>query len=454
MDQEFMKKKAPLPLVLTMSLPMVLSMLVNALYNIIDSYFVAKISENAMTALSLVYPLQNLIIAVTVGFGIGINAAAAYYLGAGDSKTADNAVSQGMLLSIVHGFILMAGCLAGVHAFLRIFTTDEETISYALRYSNIVFAFTVFIAVSTAFEKIFQSVGKMTVSMISMLSGCVINIVLDPILIFGAGFIPAMGIEGAAIATGIGQTATLIIYVVIYLKRPLPVRLRLQGQLSEKKLFKRLYSVGIPAALNMALPSLLVTALNGILSQYSQMYVLVLGIYYKLQTFIYLTVNGIVQGIRPLVGYNYGAGEYKRVRQIHNTALRLSMVIMLAGMGICLFASGNLMGLFTGNPSTIEAGKTALRVICCGFVVSSVSVITSGTLEGLGKGFPSLVISLTRYIVIIPIAFTLSRFTGVNGVWNAFWVTETLAAVISYFLYRYHTRGTDRKNQEKENQEA
>lgn len=438
MNQDFMKKKAPLRLVLTMSLPMVLSMLVNSLYNIIDSYFVARISENAMTALSLVYPLQNLVMAISVGFGIGINAAAAYYLGAGNKKAADNTVSQGILLSVVHGAVLTFGCLWIMPVFLRAFTKDAETISFALRYSNIVFLFSTVITISVSFEKIFQAVGKMTVSMVSMLCGCVINIILDPVFIFGAGVIPPMGIEGAALATGIGQTATLMIYLVIYLKKPLPVCIKLKGQLAEEKQFKRLYIVGIPAALNMALPSLLITALNGILSQYSQMYVLVLGIYYKLQTFIYLTANGIVQGIRPLAGYNYGAGEYKRVKQIHNAALGICAVVMLTGMVICLSASEFLMELFTVNTETVKAGAQALRIICCGFVVSSVSVMTSGTLEGLGKGFSSLIISLIRYIALIPAAFLLSRIFGAVGVWHAFWVTELAAALVSCFLYRYN----------------
>lgn len=436
MDQEFMKQKAPLPLVLTMSLPMVISMLVNSLYNIIDSFFVAKISENAMTALSLVFPLQNMVTAVGVGFGIGINAAVAYYLGAGDLKSANHAASQGLWLNAIHGVILMIGCLAVMPLFLGMFTSDQGTLSYALRYSNIVFLFSIIITIGVSFEKIFQSVGRMKVSMLSMLIGCVLNIVLDPILIFGVGKIPPMGMEGAALATGIGQTATLVIYLIIYCKKPLPVKLQWRGLVSENKQYKRLYAVGIPATLNMALPSLMITSLNGVLSLYSQTYVLILGIYYKLQTFIYLTANGIVQGIRPLVGYNYGAKEYERVKRIHHTALSLCSIVMLVGMIICLFASEFLMGLFTSNPETIQLGVMALHIICWGFVISSISVMTSGTLEGLGKGFPSLVISLLRYIAMIPIAFIMSQMFGAVGVWHAFWVTELIAAGAALFLYQ------------------
>lgn len=445
MEQNFMRVKSPFKLVITMSLPMVLSMLVNALYNIVDSYFVAKISESAMTALSLVFPLQNLVMAVGVGFGIGINSAVSFYLGAQKEKSANKAASQGLVLNTIHGIVLMVLCLAVMPSFLKLFTDDAQTISYALKYSNIVFLFSVIITVEVSFEKIFQSVGKMAVSMISMLCGCIINIILDPILIFGIGFVPSMGIEGAALATGIGQVFTLVVYLLIYFRKPLPVKLSLKGQFKGKKYFKQLYSVGIPATLNMALPSLLVTALNGILAQYSQMYVLVLGIYYKLQTFIYLTSNGIVQGIRPLIGYNYGAKEYKRVKQIHNIALLMCSSVMLAGTLICVFGADSLMRMFTTNALTMESGAAALRIICWGFVPSSVSVITCGSLEGLGKGMPSLVISLIRYIAIIPIAYLMSRIMGAPGVWHAFWITELLSCLLSYLLYRRNVNLENRK---------
>lgn len=440
MNQNFMKEKSPFKLVITMSLPMVLSMLVNALYNIVDSYFVSKISEDAMTALSLVFPLQNLVMAVAVGFGIGINSAVSFFLGAQKEKSADKAASQGVVLNTIHGIVLMILCLCVMPFFLKLFTDDAEIISYALRYSNIVFLFSAAITLGVSFEKIFQSVGKMTVSMLSMLGGCILNIILDPILIFGIGFIPAMDIEGAALATGIGQAFTLVIYLIVYFKKPLPIKLSLKGQFKGKKYFKQLYAVGIPATLNMALPSLLVTALNGILAQYAAMYVLILGIYYKLQTFIYLTSNGIVQGIRPLVGFNYGAKEYKRVKQIHNIALMLCSIVMLIGMLICLFGADGLMNIFTTESQTIEAGALALTVICWGFIPSSVSVITCGTLEGLGKGMPSLVISLIRYVAIIPIAFIISRIMGAIGVWHAFWVTELIACVLSYALYKHSVK--------------
>ena len=436
MNDTFMKEKPVLPLILSMAMPMVLSMLVNSLYNIIDSFFVAQISEEAMTALSLVYPVQNFINAVGIGFGVGINAVIAFYLGAGDNKKADQAATQGLVLAMIHGVVMTVCCITMMPAFLGMFTSSKTVIELGARYSVIAFAFTLIIIVGITFEKLFQAVGNMKTTMISLMCGCITNIVLDPVLIFGYGPFPKMGIEGAALATGIGQALTLAIYLVVYFVRPIPVHIRRQYFLLNKKMVIKLYSIGIPATLNLALPSLLISVLNAILAAYSEVYILVLGIYYKLQTFIYLPANGIVQGMRPLIGYNYGAGENKRVSQIYKIVLCMSGIIMVLGTVICLLIPGQLIGLFTHTEATIQTGETALRIISAGFLVSSVSVTSSGALEGLGKGTPSLLISLFRYVVvIIPIAFLLSRLFGAVGVWNAFWITEAITAIISICIY-------------------
>ena len=432
-----MKERRILPLVLSMSLPMVISMAVNSLYNIVDSFFVAKISEDAMTALSLVFPIQNLVNAVTIGFAIGINAVIAYFLGAKQEHKANEAATQGIVCNFLHGILLTVGCIAGMPLFLRMFTENQTVLDMGLRYARIVLLFSVVISMAVSFEKIFQSVGKMKVSMFSMMVGCVSNILLDPVLIFGLGPAPRLGIEGAAIATGLGQIFSLAVYLLIYMFRPMGVRIQLRGFAMNKGLLLRLYSIGIPAALNMALPSVLISALNGILAAYGQVYVLVLGVYYKLQTFLYLSANGIIQGIRPLVGYNYGAGEYRRVRRIYTTSLTLIMAIMAVGTVLCLLFPQSLMGLFTDNRETLAIGAAALRIISLGFVVSAVSVTASGTLEGLSQGMPSLVISLCRYIlVIIPAAFVLSRVCGACGVWYAFVISELLTAAAAGLIYR------------------
>lgn len=443
MEQTFMKERKIVPLVITMALPMTVSMLTNSLYNIVDSYFIAKISEDAMTALSLVYPIQNLVTAITVGYGVGVNAVIAFYLGAGKQKHADTAASAGTIFNLLHGLILTFLCLFIMPPFLKMFTDSAAVLDSGIRYSNIVFLFCIPIAAGISFEKIFQAVGQMTVSMAAMLVGCVVNIILDPILIFGWWIFPEMGIEGAALATGIGQIVTLIIYLAVYFIKGLPVKIRFKDFTDFGKISRRTYSIGIPAALNLALPSLMISVLNSILAVFSQTYVLVLGAYYKLQTFLYLTANGIVQGMRPVLSYNYGAKEYKRVRSIFR--ISLSFIAAVMALGTVLFAAlpQNLIGLFSSSDEAIKIGTAALRIICIGFIPSALSVTVSGALEGLGKGGTSLWISLLRYvIVILPSAFILSKTVGADGVWNAFWITEILTALFALTVFSY----TSKKN--------
>lgn len=436
MEQAFMKKKKILPLVVSMSLPMVISMAVNSLYNIIDSYFVARMSENAMTALALVYPVQNLLNAIAIGFGIGLNACIAFYSGAGDPERANRAATLGALLSVLQGLFLSAVSIAGMPLFLKGFSSDPEITYAALQYADRAFLFAPVIALGLFFEKLFQATGQMKVSMACMICGCIANIILDPLMIFGIGFFPALGIAGAAYATGIGQCVTLMAYLLFYLFRPIPVRLARKYLVFEAAVIRKMYSVGISATLNLALPSLLISVLNGLLADFSQKYVLVLGVYYKLQTFIYLTANGIIQGIRPLMGYNFGAGEYGRVRKIYHTALRMNLGIMAVGTCLSWVVPGRLIGLFTDSAETIQIGTTALHIISLGFIVSAVSITASGALEGLGRGAQSLWISLFRYVfVIIPAAFLFSRFLGADGVWFAFCFTEFITALFSMAIY-------------------
>lgn len=437
MEQTYMKERKILPLVLSMSMPMVLSMAVNSLYNIVDSYFVAQMSEEAMTALALVYPIQNMVNAVAVGFAIGINACVAFWLGAKEKALANQSATQGMLFSLIHGIGMSILCIALAPAFLSMFSSDSETIELALTYSNRAFLFCPVITIGIGYEKIFQAVGKMKVSMFSIMCGFIVNIVLDPLMIFGIGFFPEMGIAGAAYATGIGQCVTLIVYLLFYHFDKIPVKIKKEYLRPNANVIQKMYSVGISASLNLALPSLLISVLNAILASFGAVYVLVLGVYYKLQTFIYLTANGIVQGIRPLMGYNYGAKEYGRVKSIFKTSLFLIAIVMVIGTILSWTIPTNLIGLFTENTETIKIGAKALQIISLGFIVSAVSVTCCGALEGLGKGLPSLCISLLRYIVIIiPLAFLLSRFLQADGVWYAFCITEAITAVVSLIIYK------------------
>lgn len=437
MSDTFMKEKPIFPLLTSMALPMVFSMLVNALYNIVDSFFVARISENAMTALSLVFPVQNLVNAIAIGFGVGINAQIALHLGAGSQRRADMAATHGMLYSLLHGAIITVVSIAFVPTFMQAFTKDSVVLEMGITYARIVFAFSAIVMAALAFEKMYQAVGRMKITMIALVAGSVCNILLDPVFIFGLGPFPKMGIAGAALATGIGQMLTLGIYLFSYFHTPTPVHIRKTLLRPNRHMDLQLYTIGIPAILNLALPSVLIAFLNALLSTFSQSYVVVLGIYYKLQTFLYLPGSGIVQGMRPIIGYNYGAGEYKRVRKIYRLTLWLCAGIMAIGTVLSLLLSDRLIGAFTSNEETIAIGQNALKIISGGFIVSAISVATSGALEGLGKGLPSLVISLFRYcLAIMPLSWIMCRFMGPTGVWHAFWLTEVIAAAISVLVYR------------------
>ena len=441
-----MKERPIVPLLASMALPMVLSMLVNSLYNIVDSFFVAQISEEAMTALSLVYPVQNFINAVAIGFGVGINAVISIFLGAGEHRRAEEAAGQGFLLSLLHGAVLTVESIALTPLFLSQFTQDEAVLEMGLQYSTIVFAFSTVIMAGLFFEKLFQAVGRMKITMTALLAGCIGNIILDPLLIFGVGPFPELGISGAALATGLGQVFTLLVYLAACRLFPISVKLRRDCLRLEAPVVRRLYGVGVPAILNLALPSLLISALNGLLSAYAQSYVVVLGIYYKLQTFLYLPANGIVQGLRPLIGYNYGAEEHARVRKLYNATLISSGAIMALGTVICLLWAEPLMALFSDQSATVQAGAHALRIICAGFLISAVSVTSSGALEGLGKGAQSLVISLCRYtLVILPAAFLLCRTLGPDQVWHAFWITEVITAGAAFGVYRRTVNGSTQR---------
>lgn len=437
MNDTFMKEKPIFPLLTSMALPMVFSMLVNALYNIVDSFFVAQISEDAMTALSLVFPMQNLINAIAIGFGVGINAQIALHLGAGSVQRADTAATHGMCYSLLHGVLITAISIAVAPGFLAAFTENRDVIQMGTTYATVAFSFSTIVMGALAFEKMYQAIGRMKITMCALIAGTVCNIVLDPLMIFGIGPFPQMGIAGAALATGIGQMLTLCIYLVYYNTHALPVHLRKTCLRPNARMDFRLYAIGIPAILNLALPSVLISFLNALLASFSQSYVVVLGIYYKLQTFLYLPGSGIVQGMRPIIAYNYGAGESKRVRKIYRLTLWLCAAIMAFGTILCLALSDRLIGLFTSNPETIIIGQHALRIISGGFIISAISVATSGALEGLGKGFASLVISLFRYcLAIMPLAWILCRIMGPTGVWHAFWITEIISAGISVVVYR------------------
>lgn len=441
-ENSFMRTRPVFSLLVSMSVPMMLSMLIQSLYNIVDSIYVSRLGTDALTAVSLAYPLQNAIVSVGVGIGVGISSAVSIHLGAGDQERADRAATLGVVLTFFHCLLFILAGIFITKPFLSLFTSDPAILKDACDYTYIVLCLSFGALLQLAFEKIFQSIGKMKITMYLLIAGCMINIILDPILIFGLLGFPELGVAGAAIATVIGQICAFLLYVIVYIRKPYAVSIRAKYMKPDRKLICQIYGVGIPSSIMMLLPSVLISILNSFLAAFSNLYVAVLGVYYKLQTFIYMPANGIVQGMRPIIGYNYGAGEYKRVRSTIRYSLISAAAIMLIGTLLALFLPEQIFALFEADTDLMQAGVSALRVVCLGFLVSSVGVIYSGTFEALGNGRDSLIISLLRqFVITIPLSFILSRFLGPLGIWIAFPTGELCAAVIAFFLLKSYKKG-------------
>lgn len=438
-NQTRMRTKPIFPLLVSMALPMMFSMMIQSLYNIIDSIFVAKLGSDAFTAVSLIFPLQNLVLAVAVGFGVGVNSCIAIATGSQDIKRAENAAMSGILLSILHSVLFILFGIFATRPFLQMFTTNEAILNMGSQYGYIVLCLSFGCLIQVCYEKIFQALGNMNITMIVLSVGAVINIILDPIFIFGYLGFPAMGVAGAAIATVCGQISGLFIYIFYYHKKKdsILLQISLRGFSPRIQIIRQLYTVGIPSSIMIALPSILISSLNSMLVRFSSVHVAVLGIYYKLQTFIYLPSGGIVQGMRPIVGFNYGAGEMDRVKKTLDLSLVFTAAIMLVGTLLSLIIPEQLLLMFNASEETLKIGIPALRIISLGFLISSFGVIYSGAFEALGKGLSSLIISLLRQLVIIlPLSGLLIPLIGPTGVWITFPIAEAIASAISILLIR------------------
>ena len=437
-----MGEKPVLSLLFSMSLPMMLSMLVQSLYNIVDSMYVSWLGTEALTAVSLAYPLQNIVTAVSVGIGVGISSALSISLGEKNQEKANETATMGMALTLVHCVLFIIFGLVVTRPFLQLFTGSPEILKNACDYTYVVLCASFGSLLQIALEKIYQGIGAMKTTMVLLATGCIINIILDPILIFGLLGFPAMGVRGAAIATVIGQIGAFLLYVVVYLHRNPGVTIHPRYLKKDWQLIRKIYSVGIPSSMMLMMPSLLVSALNGILAAFSQVYVAVLGIYFKLQTFIYMPANGMIQGMRPIIGYNYGAGQYERVRQTIRYCLLGTAAIMLLGTILSLAVPGGILQLFQADAELLAEGETALRIISLGFLISTVGTVFAGVFEALGRGGESLLSSLLRQLVItVPAGYILSRFLGASGIWIAFPVSELAASIAAVILLKRYQNG-------------
>lgn len=432
-----MGTKPVFPLLMSMSLPPIVSMMIQSLYNIVDSIFVARISQDAVTAVSLVFPLQNLLLAVAVGMGIGVNACIAIGLGAKRQEEADSAATHGFVLTALHAVLFILVGIFVTRPFLQMFTDDAAILHMGSQYGHVVLCLSFGMLFQIYIEKLFQATGDMVIPMLIQGVGAVMNIILDPIMIFGLFGMPAMGVAGAAVATVCGQITGCLVSVIFFRRRHLGIHVKLRGFHLDGSMVKHLYGIAIPSGVMMGLPSILVGTLNVILSGLSEFGVAVFGIYFKIQTFIYMPIGGVMQGMRPIMSYNYGAKNRERMREILKCTLKVAVAILFVGTLLFWVFPKPIMSLFDVEGEMLILSVRCMRIISTGFMISGVGMVFSGVFESLGKGPRSLAISLTRQLIVIPpLAFALSREWGINGVWLAFPAAECLAALVAFVLYK------------------
>ena len=425
-------------LIIAMSLPMMISMLVQALYNVVDSIFVAQIEEDALTAVTLAFPMQNLMIAVGAGTGVGINALLSKSLGEKRFDKSDAAANTGIFLSFLNfiAFLVIGFLLS--EPFIRTQTADPKIIAYGTTYLRICCCMSVGVFFQITFERLLQSTGRTLYSMISQLTGAVINIIMDPIMIFGLLGCPKMGVAGAAYATVLGQVIASFLGLYMNLKVNKDITISLKEILRPKReIVKAIYAVGVPSILMMSIGSLMTYLMNRILIVFSTTTTAVFGVYFKLQSFFFMPVFGLNNGLIPVLAYNYGARNKERISESLKFAMMLAVVIMLVGMIVFEVIPGQLLGMFNASDDMKQIGIPALRIICLSFPLAGFSIAMGSIFQAFSESIYSLIISIGRQLVVlIPIAWLLSLTGNVNLVWWAFPAAELVSLVLSVFFFK------------------
>ena len=428
----------PIPkLLFTMSIPMIISMLVQALYNVVDSAFVAKLSEDALTAVSMAFPVQNLMIAVSVGTGVGINALLSRSLGEKQFEQANLAAQNGLFLGIVSYVIFAVLGLIGSRQFYLSQTNDPELVLYGTQYVFVVtvFSFGLFLAVLS--ERLLQSTGLTIYNMYTQGLGAIINIILDPILIFGLFGFPRLEVLGAAVATVVGQICGMLLGVFFNMKKNKEININMKGFRPHMPTIKRIYQVGVPSIIMQSIGSVMVFGINKILMMFTSTAVSVFGVYFKLQSFIFMPVFGLNNGMVPIIAYNYGAREKKRIMQTAWLSIGAAVTIMLAGLSIFHIFTEELLGIFEASSDMLAIGVPALRIISLSFSFAGYGIVVGSIFQALGNGVYSLMVSVARQLlVILPVAFVLARIGGLAAVWWAFPIAEIVAVIMSTVLFR------------------
>ena len=429
-------------LLISMSLPMMVSMVVQALYNVVDSMVVAQRGEKALTAVSLSYPAMSLMIAFGVGTGIGVNATLSRNLGAENFDRANDIGRHAMLLPLITSVIFAVGAVFLVPCYFRMQTTDPEIYEMGVTYLGIVSVAGIGMFYQTMCEKLLNSTGKTKLSMYVQLLGAIVNIILDPIMIFGLFGFPALGVTGAALATVIGQVLAATIGIYLNVRHNPEVNFSFKGFRFRGALVKDIYRVGAPSILMQSTGAFMTFLMNNILITFTATATAIFGIYFNLQSFVFLPVFGLNNGMVPIVSFNHGAGKKARINQTIKVAMGLAVGIMLVGFAIFQIFPRQLLGFFNANPGMYEIGIPAFRIISIHFIIAGICVIISSVCQALGYGHYSLIISVSRQIgILIPVAYVLGQFFGLGAVWWAYPIAEVVALALSlYFLNRVRNR--------------
>lgn len=419
-------------LVVGMSLPLMFSLLVQSLYNIVDSIVVARLSENALTATLLAYPVQILMVAVAVGSGVGVNLLLSRTFGAKKYEEAGKIATTGLILAAASSVVFLLLGIFCAKTFVSLFTSDPEISVYCEQYLSICMIFCTGTFIETMCQRFLQAVGSTVLSMVSLVAGAVTNIILDPIMIFGLLGFPALGIRGAAIATVIGQWVGAVTAFLIHMKKNPEIKVTFRGYRFQGRIAGEIYKVGLPTAVTQALGSIMVSAFNGILMPFSSTAVAFFGVYYKLQNFLFMPMNGLGQAAIPIVGYNYGNGNGKRVKEIMRTILPIGGGIAILGTAIFMIFPRQLLQLFSASEEMLALGVPALRIISVTFLFATMTIVLGYAASGLGNGLINMIgTALRQFIIFVPLAYFLAKYQGITRVWYSVWISETVAVCYS-----------------------
>ena len=429
--ENIMGKEGITPLLFRISLPLMISMLVQALYNIVDSMFVARLSETALTAVSLAFPLQNLLIAFGVGTGVGMASFLSRKLGERDEESATKVAGNGISIASITWAVFAVLGLTVVKPFLNLFSDDAELLGLSTGYSEIVMVFSLFMFLSMMNERILQGTGDSFSSMLSQMTGAITNIILDPIFIFTLGF----GVNGAAIATVIGQCVGCAVSFICVLRNRF-IHIEPRHLKIDKRMVKAIYAVGAPTIITNSIGTVMTGAINAILISFSTTAVSIFSVYFKLQSFVFMPIFGLSSGMVPIIAYNYGARKRKRVTETIWKGTFIASVIMVLGTLAFNFFPRELLSLFSATEEMYRIGIPALKMISLCFVPAAISIGLGSSFQATGYGVGTMIVSICRQLmVLIPVAYILSKFLGINGVWLSFIVAEIIGLVVSIAIY-------------------